>query len=91
MAKATARSSPLWYAAIHSEHIAGLILDGAVDLTLDGIQFARDTARVQRRAAGNVEGLQREARRRTQAAPTCHRLQRLVATTRRWRGCSALR
>ncbi|BCX02106.1 MAG: hypothetical protein KatS3mg053_0044 [Candidatus Roseilinea sp.] len=34
-----------WYAAVHSEHVAGLILDGAVDLALDGIQFARDTTR----------------------------------------------
>lgn len=34
-----------WYAAAHSDHVAGLILDGAVDLTLDGVQFARDTTR----------------------------------------------
>ncbi len=34
-----------WYAAMHSDRVAGLILDGAVDLALDGIQFARDTTR----------------------------------------------
>lgn len=34
-----------WYAAAHSDRVAGLILDGAVDLTLDGIRFARDTTR----------------------------------------------
>lgn len=34
-----------WYAAAHGEHVAGLILDGAVDLTLSGIEFARDTTR----------------------------------------------
>jgi pimeloyl-ACP methyl ester carboxylesterase len=34
-----------WYAATHSDHVAGLILDGAVDLTLNGVQFARDTTR----------------------------------------------
>ena len=27
------------YAAAHSDHLAGLILDGTVDLTLDGIEF----------------------------------------------------
>ncbi len=34
-----------WYAAVHSERVAGLILDGAVDLALDGVRFARDTTR----------------------------------------------
>ena len=34
-----------WYAAAHPGRVAGLILDGAVDLTLDGIRFAFDTTR----------------------------------------------
>ena len=33
------------YAALHSDHLAGLILDGTVDLTLDGIEFYSQQAR----------------------------------------------
>ncbi len=32
------------YAAIHGDHLAGLILDGTVDLTLDGIEFYSEQA-----------------------------------------------
>jgi pimeloyl-ACP methyl ester carboxylesterase len=32
-----------WYAAAHPDHVAGLVLDGVVDLTLSGPQFLRDS------------------------------------------------
>lgn len=32
-----------WYAAAHPDHVAGLVLDGVVDLTLSGPEYLRDT------------------------------------------------
>ena len=31
-----------WYAAAHPDHVAGLVLDGVVDLALDGPEYLRD-------------------------------------------------
>ena len=48
------------YAAAHGDHLAGLILDGTVDLTLSGLGVLRSTsASVQRYPRRNLASLQR--------------------------------